>query len=71
MTFSAMVGKQDWIVSPILGLLQKDHPTFSGVTSWDVQDFQRWARDMPVGERVSWAIGGMVLTASLILFPIL
>ena len=44
----------------------KDRPTLSGVTSWDVRDFQRWARDMPVGERVSWAIGGMVLTAGLI-----
>ncbi|XP_066327760.1 folate-binding protein 1-like isoform X2 [Miscanthus floridulus] len=41
----------------------KDRPTLSGVASWDVQDFQRWAREMPVGERVSWAIGGMVLTA--------
>ncbi|GJM85417.1 hypothetical protein PR202_ga01863 [Eleusine coracana subsp. coracana] len=27
---------------------------------------QRWATEMPVGERVSWAIGGMVLTAGLI-----
>jgi len=44
----------------------KDRPTLSGVASWDVQDFQRWAREMPVGERVSWAIGGMVLTAGLI-----
>ncbi|PUZ76345.1 hypothetical protein GQ55_1G282700 [Panicum hallii var. hallii] len=44
----------------------KDRPTLSSVTSWDVQDFQRWARDMPVGERVSWAIGGMVLTVGLI-----
>ncbi|WVZ74788.1 hypothetical protein U9M48_022924 [Paspalum notatum var. saurae] len=44
----------------------KDRPTLSGMASWGVQDFQRWAREMPVSERVSWAIGGMVLTAGLI-----
>ena len=30
-----------------------------------LDDFQQWAREMPFGERVSWAIGGMVLTAGL------
>lgn len=29
-------------------------------------DFQQWVRDMPFGERVSWAIGGMVLTSGLL-----
>ncbi|PWZ22951.1 hypothetical protein Zm00014a_039943 [Zea mays] len=42
----------------------KDRPTLSGVASWDAQDFQRWAREMPVSERVMWAIGGMVLTGT-------
>ena len=44
----------------------KDRPTLSGVASWDLQDFPRWAIEVHVGERVSWAIGGMVLTAGLI-----
>lgn len=44
----------------------KDRPTLHGVTSWDLEDIQRWAKEMPVGERISWAIGGMVLTAGLI-----
>jgi hypothetical protein len=44
----------------------KYRPTLSSVVSWDLQDFQRWATEMPVSERVSWAIGGMVLTAGLI-----
>jgi len=44
----------------------KDRPTLHGVTSWDLKDYQRWAKEMPVGERISWAIGGMVLTAGLI-----
>ncbi|XP_059437984.1 folate-binding protein 1 [Corylus avellana] len=30
------------------------------------EDFQRWARVMPFSERVSWAVGGMVLTAGLL-----
>jgi hypothetical protein len=30
------------------------------------EDFQRWARGMPFSERVSWAVGGMVLTAGLL-----
>lgn len=29
-------------------------------------DFQQWVREMPFNERVSWAIGGMVLTAGLV-----
>ena len=29
-------------------------------------DFQQWVREMPFSERVSWAIGGMVLTAGLV-----
>jgi hypothetical protein len=44
----------------------KDRPTLSSVASWDLHDLQRWAKEMPVSERVSWAIGGMVLTAGLI-----
>ncbi|XP_019429092.1 PREDICTED: uncharacterized protein LOC109336750 [Lupinus angustifolius] len=31
-----------------------------------LNDFQQWAREMPFNERVSWAIGGMVLTAGLL-----
>ncbi|RZC80740.1 hypothetical protein C5167_043322 [Papaver somniferum] len=30
------------------------------------QDFQQWVRQMPINERVSWAVGGMVLTAGLL-----
>ena len=30
------------------------------------EDFQQWMRGMPFSERVSWAIGGMVLTAGLV-----
>jgi hypothetical protein len=44
----------------------KERPTLHGVTSWGLKDFQRWTKEMPVGERISWAIGGMVLTAGLI-----
>lgn len=29
-------------------------------------DFQHWLKEMPFSERVSWAIGGMVLTAGLV-----
>lgn len=29
-------------------------------------DFQQWAAQMPFNERVSWAVGGMVLTAGLL-----
>ncbi|KAM7478318.1 hypothetical protein LguiA_026531 [Lonicera macranthoides] len=31
-----------------------------------LEDFQQWAREMPFSERVSWAVGGMVLTAGLL-----
>ncbi|TKY52259.1 Folate receptor [Spatholobus suberectus] len=31
-----------------------------------MDDLQQWVREMPFGERVSWAIGGMVLTAGLV-----
>lgn len=31
-----------------------------------LEDFQQWAREMPIAERVSWAVGGMVLTAGLL-----
>ena len=30
------------------------------------KDFQHWVREMPFSERVSWAVGGMVLTAGLL-----
>lgn len=44
----------------------KERPVLSDVASWNLEDFRRWAREMPASERVSWAIGGMVLTAGLI-----
>ncbi|EXC04306.1 hypothetical protein L484_001569 [Morus notabilis] len=31
-----------------------------------LDDFQQWAAEMPFSERVSWAVGGMVLTAGLL-----
>ncbi|XP_059652381.1 folate-binding protein 1 [Cornus florida] len=31
-----------------------------------LEDFQQWLREMPFNERVSWAVGGMVLTAGLL-----
>ncbi|KAK6233205.1 hypothetical protein QUC31_009439, partial [Theobroma cacao] len=31
-----------------------------------LEEFQQWLHDMPSGERVSWAVGGMVLTAGLL-----
>lgn len=30
------------------------------------EDFQQWVGEMPFSERVSWAIGGMALTAGLL-----
>ena len=30
-----------------------------------LDDFHHWVREMPFSERVSWAVGGMVLTAGL------
>ncbi|VAI46499.1 unnamed protein product [Triticum turgidum subsp. durum] len=44
----------------------KDRPVLHGMASWHLEDFQIWAKEMPVGERISWAVGGMVLTAGLI-----
>ncbi|KAM3241937.1 hypothetical protein ACQJBY_054580 [Aegilops geniculata] len=44
----------------------KDRPVLHDMASWDLEIFQRWAKEMPVGERISWAVGGMVLTAGLI-----
>lgn len=31
-----------------------------------LDDFQQWVKEMPFSERVSWAVGGMVLTAGLL-----
>lgn len=31
-----------------------------------LDDFQQWVGEMPFRERVSWAVGGMVLTAGLL-----
>lgn len=31
-----------------------------------LEDFQQWLQDMPSNERVSWAVGGLVLTAGLL-----
>lgn len=43
----------------------------SGVTrttesSGVLDDFQQWVREMPINEQVSWAVGGLVLTAGLL-----
>ncbi|XP_058770444.1 folate-binding protein 1 [Vicia villosa] len=40
--------------------------TKKGENSMIFDDFQQWTRNMPFNERVSWAIGGMVLTAGLV-----
>ncbi|XP_012088984.1 uncharacterized protein LOC105647486 isoform X2 [Jatropha curcas] len=31
-----------------------------------LEDFQQWVQEMPFSEKVSWAVGGMVLTAGLL-----
>nr|DAD38107.1 TPA_asm: hypothetical protein HUJ06_008748 [Nelumbo nucifera] len=31
-----------------------------------LEDFQQWVREMPFSKRVSWAVGGMVLTTGLL-----
>ena len=31
-----------------------------------LKDFEQWMMDMPFKERVSWAVGGLVLTAGLL-----
>ena len=33
---------------------------------WSLEDFRQWVEAMPFSEKVSWAVGGMVLTAGLI-----
>lgn len=45
--------------SPQTSTFQKDG--HSGL----LEDFQQWVTDMPFAERVSWAVGGLVLTAGL------
>lgn len=40
--------------------------TKKGESSVIFDDFNQWAREMPFSERISWAIGGMVLTAGLV-----
>ncbi|KAL0364818.1 UNVERIFIED_CONTAM: hypothetical protein Sangu_0579400 [Sesamum angustifolium] len=35
-------------------------------STWFLEDFKQWIADMPFNERVSWAVGGMVLTAGLL-----
>ncbi|XP_011087437.1 uncharacterized protein LOC105168924 isoform X2 [Sesamum indicum] len=35
-------------------------------STWFLEDFRQWIADMPFNERVSWAVGGMVLTAGLL-----
>lgn len=34
--------------------------------AWVLEDYKQWIADIPFSERVSWAIGGMVLTAGLL-----
>lgn len=34
--------------------------------TWSVQDFRQLITDMPFSETISWAVGGMVLTAGLL-----
>ncbi|KAL6517752.1 hypothetical protein OROMI_033453 [Orobanche minor] len=34
--------------------------------AWLLEDLRQWISDMPFNERVSWAVGGMVLTAGLL-----
>lgn len=34
--------------------------------TWSVQDFKQLITDMPFSETISWAVGGMVLTAGLL-----
>lgn len=31
-----------------------------------LEDFQQWVGEMPISEMVSWAVGGLVLTAGLL-----
>ncbi|XP_022742281.1 uncharacterized protein LOC111293682 isoform X2 [Durio zibethinus] len=36
-----------------------------------LEDFQEWLQDMPSNERVSWAVGSLVLTAGLLFIRML
>lgn len=47
------------------GAAQSEKPHKTG-TFGLLEDFQQWLQDMPSNERVSWAVGGMVLTAGLL-----
>ena len=38
----------------------------SKAEKFNVEDFQQWVREMPFSEKVSWAVGGMVLTAGIL-----
>jgi hypothetical protein len=31
-----------------------------------LEDFQQWVQEMPFSEKISWAVGGLVLTAGLL-----
>ncbi|KAL6515202.1 hypothetical protein OROHE_018834 [Orobanche hederae] len=48
-----------WKTSPSEGSTGKQD-------AWVLEDFRQWISDMPFNERVSWAVGGMVLTAGLL-----
>ncbi|KAL6494496.1 hypothetical protein OROGR_031296 [Orobanche gracilis] len=48
-----------WKTSPSEGSTGK-------LDAWRLEDFRQWISDMPFNERVSWAVGGMVLTAGLL-----
>lgn len=41
-------------------------PPHKSLMSGVLEDFEQWVREMPFRERVSWAVGGMVLTAGLL-----
>lgn len=38
----------------------------SEAEKFSTEDFQQRIREMPIGEKVSWAVGGMVLTAGIL-----
>nr|CAD1829806.1 unnamed protein product [Ananas comosus var. bracteatus] len=42
---------------------RSDSPALNSIL---LEDFQQWLRDMPFSEKVSWAVGGLVLTAGLL-----
>lgn len=37
----------------------------SGDEKFNAEDFAQWVKEMPISEKVSWAVGGMVLTAGM------